>query len=148
MKELRITPMGIEDLKNIQEIERLCFAVPWSKEAFEQELASNRLARYFSARYGDRVVAYAGIWLILDEGHITNIAVHPAYRRRGIAKKLLDEMIEYGLSRGIQSFTLEVRESNYEALKLYQDTGFVKAGVRKGYYSDTNENAIIMWLKP
>jgi len=147
VKGLVIKPMLVEDLEYIYEIERLSFSIPWPMEAFVRELTSNRLAHYLTVRDKDRVAAYGGMWLILDEAHITNLAVHPAYRRKGIGRMLLKGMIEYGISNGIKSFTLEVRESNHAAIKLYEGAGFVKAGTRKGYYSDTNENAIIMWLE-
>ncbi len=140
-------PMLIEDLDQIQEIESLSFTIPWSREAFVQELTANRFAHYITVRDNSRVAAYGGMWLILNEAHITNLAVHPEYRRKGIGKILIRGMIEYGISRKIDSFTLEVRASNHIALKLYEDLGFVKAGIRKGYYSDINEDAIIMWLE-
>ena len=111
------------------------------------ELCDNALARYFTVRDGDRAVAYGGMWLIFNEAHITNLAVHPEYRGKGIGRLLLKGMIDYGLSNGIQSFTLEVRESNKAAIGLYSKLGFKKAGSRKGYYSDTKEDAVIMWLR-
>jgi ribosomal-protein-alanine N-acetyltransferase len=87
------------------------------------------------------------MWVIIDEAHITNLAVHPEYRGKGIGRMLLKGMIDYGIKNGIESFTLEVRESNLIAINLYSQLGFKKAGIRKGYYSDTNENALIMWLR-
>ncbi len=147
MIEFRISPMHMEDLDDIEEIERLSFSIPWPRQAFVQELSQNRLARYFTVRDNNKAIAYGGMWFILDEAHITNLAVHPLHRRKGIGRTLLREMIDYGVSNEIKSFTLEVRESNQGAMKLYKDMGFVKAGIRKGYYSDTKEDAVIMWLE-
>lgn len=147
MNRFRIMPMGLEDLDDIERIEALSFSVPWTRQAYERELCENRLAHYFTIKDGDRAVAYGGMWLILDEAHITNIAVHPQYRRMGIGKKLLQGMIDYGIFNGMKSFTLEVNENNHGAIELYSGMGFKRVGIRKGYYSDTDENAIIMWLE-
>lgn len=146
MKHLDVSPMRMEDLDDIETIENLSFQTPWPRQAFVQELCDNNFARYFTVRDNGRAVAYGGMWLILDEAHITNIAVHPRYRGKGIGKALLKGMIDYGISKGIKSFTLEVRESNYVAISLYNRLGFKRAGTRKEYYSDTREDAIIMWL--
>ncbi len=147
MNNPAISPMRIEDLDDIETIENLSFQAPWPRQAFVRELCENTLARYFTVRDNGRAVAYGGMWLILDEAHITNIAVHPRYRGEGIGKALLKGMIDFGISKGIKSFTLEVRESNHVAIALYSRLGFKRAGTRKGYYSDTREDAIIMWLR-
>jgi len=97
------------------------------------------------AEVGGLVVGYSGMWVILDEGHITNVAVHPEHRGKQIAESLLLELIKAGVVRGVRRVTLEVRPSNRAALNLYNRLGFVSAGRRKGYYSDTGEDAIIMW---
>lgn len=147
MKGLRLMPLTLEDLDDIEQIEQLSFSTPWPRQAFIKELSENRLARYFTIKDGARAVAYGGMWLIMDEAHITNFAVHPGYRGKGIGKMLLRGMIDYGTSNGIGSFTLEVNENNHAAIGLYSGMGFEKAGIRKGYYWDTGENAIIMWLR-
>ena len=147
MNNPAISPMRMEDLDDIETIENLSFRIPWPRQAFVRELCENTLARYFTVRDNGRAVAYGGMWLILDEAHITNIAVHPRYRGKGIGKALLKGMIDYGISKGIKSFTLEVRESNHAAIALYSRLGFKRAGTRKGYYPDTREDAIIMWLR-
>lgn len=147
MNNPAISPMRMEDLDDIETIENLSFRIPWPRQAFVRELCENTLARYFTVRDNGRAVAYGGMWLILDEAHITNIAVHPRHRGKGIGKALLKGMIDYGISKGIKSFTLEVRESNHAAIALYSRLGFRRAGTRKGYYPDTREDAIIMWLR-
>ena len=90
-------------------------------------------------------MGYAGMWIILDEGHITNIAVDPTYRRQGIGQGLLDELTKLAVERGAIAMTLEVRVSNAEAQSLYTKLGFVPRGIRKGYYQDNKEDALIMW---
>ncbi|MBA1333988.1 MAG: Ribosomal-protein-S18p-alanine acetyltransferase [Firmicutes bacterium] len=142
-----VSLMSMEDLEGVVEIEKASFAIPWSWQAFVQELKNNRFAHYLTAKLGDEVIAYGGMWFVLDEAHITNIAVHPGYRSKGIGSLLLEEMIRYAVDKGIESFTLEVRASNYTALRLYKKKGFLEAGVRKGYYSDNNEDAVIMWKR-
>lgn len=147
MDRVIVSQMSMEDLEGVLEIEKASFAIPWSRQAFVQELMDNRFAHYLTARLGNEVIAYGGMWFILDEAHITNIAVHPGHRAKGIGSLLLDEMIRYAISKGIESLTLEVRASNHSALRLYRKKGFSEAGVRKGYYSDNNEDAIIMWKR-
>jgi ribosomal-protein-alanine N-acetyltransferase len=127
------------------EVEIKSFEIPWSKESFENELKNN-LALYLVAKVEEKAVGYIGVWKIFDEGHITNVAVHPDFRGNGIGKALISELLYLCKKDGILSFTLEVRESNIGAQKLYKSFGFVEAGKRKAYYSDNNEDAIIMWL--
>lgn len=119
----------------------------WSKEAFYSEL-SNKLAKYYVARnlQGD-IVGFAGSWSIIDEAHITTIAVDSNYRRQHIGEVLLRAIIENCYAEKIKYLTLEVRESNLPAIKLYEKYGFQSFGVRKGYYQDNNENALIMWTE-
>jgi len=128
-------------------IETLSFSVPWSRDAFIEELSRNTLARYLSAKIDERVVGYAGMWKVLDEAHITNIAVHPEFRRNNIGYLLLESLIQLARRECVQSMTLEVRKNNIIAQGLYKKYGFKEVGVRKGYYSDNDEDAIIMWKK-
>lgn len=147
MNAITISFMEMKDLEGIIEIEQKSFPTPWPREAFIKELNNSKFAHYFVAKSEDAVVAYGGMWFILDEAHITNIAVHPYYRRKGTGTLLLKEMIRYGILNGIRNFTLEVRVTNQKAIELYMKEGFVESGIRKGYYSDTREDALIMWLK-
>lgn len=144
-KEIKIVNTNINHLDDIIEIEKLSFSIPWSRNAFLEELQNNRFAVYISAMANEKVVGYAGMWKIIDEGHITNIAVHPEYRRMGIGKKLLEELINISKKSGITRITLEVRKSNTVAQSLYIKYGFKPAGIRKEYYADNGEDAIIMW---
>ena len=136
--------MRVRDLPEILRIERLSFPTPWTKGAFLSELLENDRAYYLVARVGERAVGYVGVWIIVDEGHITNIAVHPDFRGRGIGRQLLRSIMELGRKKGARRFTLEVRKSNLVAQNLYRSLGFVEIGVRRGYYLDNNEDAIIM----
>jgi ribosomal-protein-alanine N-acetyltransferase len=110
------------------------------------ELTENIYAHYVVVKQEGKVVAYSGMWVIVDEAHITNIAVHPHYRRRGIGEMLMKEMLERAKSHGALRMTLEVRVSNKTAQDLYIRLGFIATGIRRGYYSDTGEDATVMWL--
>ncbi|SHH36202.1 ribosomal protein S18-alanine N-acetyltransferase [Tepidibacter thalassicus] len=132
------------DIDKIVELEKLCFVTPWTKGAFEQEL-KNKLARYIVIEKDNTIVAYGGIWLIVDEGHITNIAVHPDYRGIGLGNKIVNALIDECIKNDVTSMTLEVRKSNITAQNLYKKHGFEIAGIRPDYYKDTHEDALIMW---
>ena len=140
-----IEDMRLEDISAVQEVERASFPVPWPANAFRHELSQNRNAHYVVAREGERVVAYAGLWLSLDEAHITTFAVLPEYRRRRIGERMLIDLFDRAQRLGGEWLTLEVRASNLPAQRLYEKYGFRPAGVRRRYYSDNNEDAIIMW---
>lgn len=135
------------DIKPMAEMDILCFSAPWSEESFEKEIMENRMAFYIIAEIDDRMVGYAGLWCIVDEGHITNVAVHPDFRRKGIGEAMLSVMLDHTVKNGILSHTLEVRASNAPAISLYSKFGFEPAGIRKNYYEDNGEDAIIMWRK-
>lgn len=139
-----VEPMRIEDVAAVHEIERLSFRTPWPAYAFEQELKGNRLARYVVARAGDRVVGFAGIWMMVDEAHITTFSVHPDWRRQQIGRQLLLNLAEVSAAIGARRMTLEVRASNLAAQGLYRAFGFEVAGRRPGYYTDDGEDALIM----
>jgi len=145
MNDLIIREMKEQDIDEIIEIERLSFSTPWSREAFVIEMTTNKLAKYIVAEKNGKLIGYAGLWFIIDEGHITNIAVKPEYRGQGVGASLVKELIDISEERGIPSLTLEVRKSNIVAKSLYQKYGFENCGIRPGYYSDTKEDAIIMW---
>ncbi len=135
------------DIKPMAEMDLLCFAAPWSEESFAKEIRENRLALYIVAEIGERMVGYAGLWCIADEGHITNVAVHPGFRRRGIGEALVTVLLDHTEKNGVLNHTLEVRASNDAAISLYSKFGFQPAGLRKKYYEDNGEDAIIMWRK-
>lgn len=141
---LSVAPMVPEDIPAVHAIESASFPTPWPPYAFRQEIETNRMARYLVVRGGERVVAYAGIWLMVDEAHVTTFAVLPAYRRRGIGGLLLSELLDLSAELGASVVTLEVRLSNASARRLYQLFGFRPVGVRPRYYSDDGEDALIM----
>lgn len=143
---VEIEPMRVRDLDAVLAIERVSFPTPWSRYAYLSELLENDQAHYVVARTSDgKVAGYLGMWMIVDEGHITTIAVHPAYRGRGVGRQLLAAAEIIARAHGGARLTLEVRVSNYIAHGLYQKFGYVDVGIRPGYYRDNNEDAIIMW---
>lgn len=146
--KLRIDSMSISDVAAVHEIERASFPVPWPAYAFRQELETNKLARYLVVRTGSRTVAYGGIWLMVDEAHVTTFAVLPAWRRKGVGAKLLLALMDLSREVGANVVTLEVRLSNIPARTLYQRFGFRPVGVRPRYYSDNGEDALIMTTDP
>ena len=141
---LIIEMMTSKDIDGVFEVEKNCFEHHWSKELFKKELI-NENARYLVAKLGGKIVGYVGIWLILDEGHITNVAVHNDYRGQKIGDKLVQALVNLCKENNINSMTLEVRVSNIVAQNLYKNYGFKLAGIRKEYYSDNKEDAMIMW---
>ena len=145
MTEMTIRQARAEDADAIHEIETLCFPDPWSRESVRQELTSNPDAFYVVAQIGDEVVGYAGLWWILDEGHITNVAVRPGYRNRRIGSQIIETLLDHTGREGIRHYTLEVRASNISARALYEKYGFRVEGIRKGYYRVGHEDALIMW---
>ncbi|MBC2017053.1 ribosomal protein S18-alanine N-acetyltransferase [Listeria seeligeri] len=136
----------IADLKSIMNVEIASFTVPWTEAAFRNEFIINQYAYYILATYNDEVVGYAGIWLVLDEGHVTNIAIHPDYQGNHYGEALLREMIRIAKERGVIRITLEVRVSNDVAQGLYKKLGFQDGAIRKNYYPDTKEDALVMWV--
>lgn len=143
-----VQPMTLADVPAAQEIERLSFSTPWPAYALEQELTGNRLARYLVARAGERVVAFAGVWLMVDDAHITTFGVHPDWRRRRVGQQLLLSVIDLAREIGARRLTLEVRAGNIAAQALYERFGFEVAGRRKAYYTDDGEDALIMTTPP
>jgi ribosomal-protein-alanine N-acetyltransferase len=137
--------MGVEDLDQVIEVEKLSFTNPWSRNSFFLELTTNELATYIVAKVDGRVVGYAGMWLIVGEAHVTNVAVHPGFRKKGIGELLMRSLMTIARESGAKMMTLEVRKSNYIAQNLYTKLGFEPIGIRRGYYTDNNEDAVIMW---
>lgn len=146
MSEITIGLMTAADVDAVHEIETACFKTPWSKESFLHEIEGNQCARYVVVREDGRAIAYAGVWFILDEGHITNIAVHPEKRGMGYGEMVTRAMIQLAADSGMSVMTLEVRRSNEIAQKLYHKLGFIDVGYRKRYYENT-EDALIMFLE-
>lgn len=144
MNNIEIIPFNKNHVNEVLYISNLSFLTPWTIDSIEKEL-DNKLARYVVAIKDNLVVGYGGIWLILDEGHITNIAIHPEYRGLGAGDMIVEALIDLCKLEGIASMTLEVRKSNIVAQSLYKKHGFIVEGVRKNYYADSHEDAVIMW---
>lgn len=135
--------MKWKDLKQVLEIERLCFKEPYSRQIFEQELKIEA-AVLWVVPYRNRILGYIDYWVISDQMELVSIAVHPKFNGRGLGKLLMSHMIRDGKTKGIRSIILDVRKSNRKARSLYRKFGFKRVGLRKRYYSDSQEDAIIM----
>ena len=144
---VRIVPMNADHLDEVAELERICFSVPWSRNMLAEELDNLLSAFLVALDDNDKVVGYAGVQVILDEGYITNVAVRPECRRQGIAAKLLQVFLDFAKANQSAFLTLEVRASNYDAIALYGSRGFRSVGRRKNYYEHPKEDAIIMTLE-
>ncbi|CEG25378.1 ribosomal protein S18-alanine N-acetyltransferase [Bacillus sp. B-jedd] len=139
--------MREEDIDQILIVEHESFTLPWSREAFYNELNHNQYAVYVVLEDAGRIIGYGGVWVVLDEAHITNIAILPEYRGQKLGEALLKKVIEISKAKGAETTTLEVRVSNTAARSLYKKLGFQEGGIRKKYYTDNQEDGIVMWVK-
>ena len=149
---MTVREMKASDVEAVVRNEALCFSMPWSENAFReiaaaQETDGGRTVLYLVAELDGRVVGHCGVRNLLGEGEITNVAVHPDCRNRGIAGAMLAELLHRGSLMGIEAFTLEVRAGNGSAIRLYEKAGFVTEGIRKGFYDEPKEDALIMWKR-
>jgi len=144
---MRIRRLTVEDLDAVVAIERAVSRIPWSRRAFEEELAEGDRRAWLLAEEDGAVLGYAGALIVLDEAHVVNVAVVPARWGEGIATRLLLELLGMLRARGVRDCTLEVRIGNERAAALYRRLGFAPVGLRRAYYPDTGEDAIIMWLR-
>ncbi|MDD3393856.1 MAG: ribosomal-protein-alanine N-acetyltransferase [Clostridia bacterium] len=142
---IKIVPMKEEHIDGVLAVEEAAFSIPWTRQDFEREVKENAMAIYFVALDGEKVVGYAGMWHVITEGHITNVAVLYEYRRQGIGKLFMENLEKAALEKEMIGITLEVRINNEPAQRLYHKYGFRAEGIRKNYYSDTHEDAVIMW---
>ncbi|WP_026574002.1 ribosomal protein S18-alanine N-acetyltransferase [Bacillus sp. UNC438CL73TsuS30] len=138
--------MREEDIDQILEVEHASFTTPWSREAFYNELNNNKFAVYIVLEEEDKIIGYCGAWIVIDEAHITNIAILPGYRGKKLGEALLEKMMSVAREMGAKSMTLEVRVTNQIAQSLYRKFGFQNGGIRKNYYSDNQEDALVMWV--
>ena len=136
--------MTIEDVPQVHAIELATFPTPWSEQSFIDEMTKNVCARYMVAEENGRILAFAGAWLIFDEGHITNIAVDEAVRGRRIGAGVTKALMQYAANLGVDYMMLEVRRSNLVAQSMYKKLGFIELGYRKRYYEDNGEDALLM----
>ena len=146
MAEPMIRVIREEDVAQIHEIEKLCFAMPWSEESILHDIRENAVARWLVLDDGaGNVLAYAGMWFVLDEAHVCNVAVHPDCRRKGYGLKIMEALMKLAMDNSMSMMTLEVRRSNLAAQNLYHACGFLDVGYRKRYYEDNKEDALIMY---
>ena len=142
---IKYMKMTSQHLDAVYEIECESFSVPWTKASFRHELEENKMAYYFAALENDMVVGYAGMWHVINEGHITNIAVKKTHRGKGIGDGLMNELVKLAEELEMIGITLEVRTGNTSAQELYKKHEFIEEGIRKEYYQDTGEDALVMW---
>lgn len=147
MDDIIVRHMKLEDIDQICEIEQQAFTTPWTKDAFYNEMVNNLFAFYIVLEAGGLIVGYAGMWTVVDEAHVTNIAIREGYRGKGLGDRLLTEMKSAARALGMMRMTLEVRVSNEVAQSLYAKHDFKSVGIRKRYYTDNHEDAMIMWVE-
>lgn len=140
-----IIPMTVEHIDGVLAVEEATFSIPWTRKDFEREMTENNLAIYYVAVADGKIVGYAGMWHVITEGHITNVAVLEDYRKQGIGDALMNQLEQVALEKEMIGITLEVRINNTPAQRLYHKHGYRAEGLRKNYYPDTHEDAVIMW---
>jgi [ribosomal protein S18]-alanine N-acetyltransferase len=146
VSELIVEPMQLEDVPEVMAVDRLCFPTPWSEISYRSEIGNNA-AYYLVARLEGRLIGFGGAWLVMDEAHVTTLGVDPAFRGRKIGERVLAAILAEARRRGVRRASLEVRESNTAAVRLYEKYGFVPVARRRGYYTDNGEDAIVMWIE-
>jgi [ribosomal protein S18]-alanine N-acetyltransferase len=138
--------MTLNDIDDVLKVERASFTVPWSREAFYNELVHNRYAKYIVMVHKGRIIGYGGMWVVIDEAHITNVAILPEFRGKKLGEALMRKLMETAKQLGAVTMTLEVRVSNHVAQSLYRKLGFRNGGIRRQYYPDNLEDALVMWV--
>ncbi|GAA0599370.1 ribosomal protein S18-alanine N-acetyltransferase [Virgibacillus siamensis] len=146
MAELIIREMTPSDTQEVMGVETASYAAPWPEDIFLQEVTSNHYAHYYVVVADGRIVGYAGMWLVIDDAQITNIAIDPEFRGRKFGQQLFYYTMEQAVLMGAKRLSLEVRESNIAAQRMYRKFGLVPGGIRKNYYTDNQEDAIVMWV--
>ena len=138
--------MREEDIEQVLVVEQASFTVPWSREAFYNELHNNKFAVYMVLEEDNKIIGYCGTWIVIDEAHVTNVAILPEFRGRKLGETMLRKLMSVSREMGAKSMTLEVRVTNHVAQSLYRKLGFQNGGIRKNYYSDNQEDALVMWV--
>lgn len=146
MTNLKIRPMELKDIPHVLEVEKATFSVPWTTDIFNHELTDNQHAYYYVVELDERIIGYSGMWIVIDEAQITNIAILPEFRGKKIGESLFFHMMQTALRLGTVQLSLEVRVSNIIAQKLYRKFGLTPGGIRKNYYTDNQEDALVMWV--
>ncbi|MBU3112973.1 ribosomal protein S18-alanine N-acetyltransferase [Clostridium lacusfryxellense] len=144
INDFKIYPMDASSIKSILNISELSFPISWSYESLQSEL-DNKFAKYVVLKSGNSIIGYGGMWIIIDEAHVTNVAVHPDVRGQGAGDMIVEALFRICRKHKVCGITLEVRSSNFIALNLYQKYGFQQEGLRRNYYEDNGEDAVIMW---
>jgi ribosomal-protein-alanine N-acetyltransferase len=138
--------MEVKDVPAVHNVEKACFPVPWTTDILYHEVTENRHAYYFVVDLEGEIIGYAGMWVVIDEAQITNIAILPQFRGKKIGEKLFSHMILSAIRLGAEQLSLEVRVSNTVAQKMYRKFGLIPGGIRKNYYVDNQEDAMVMWV--
>lgn len=146
MAELVIRQMELTDIDQVVDVEKAAFDTPWSEDIFYQEVVDNQFAHYFVAEIDEVIIGYAGLWVVVDDAQITNIAITPSYRGHKLGEKLFGFTMQQAVRLGSNRLSLEVRVSNIIAQRMYRKFGLVPGGLRKSYYTDNQEDAIVMWV--
>lgn len=146
MAEFKIRKMLADDVDAVHELDKKCFTAPWTRAIFEKEVTTNNFAHYFVVEHNGEIIGYLGMWIVLDDAQITNIAILPTYRGKGIGENVFGYGLQYAIETGARRLSLEVRVTNFVAQGLYSKFGLKKGGVRKGYYPDNDEDAYVMWV--
>ncbi|MFB1052213.1 ribosomal protein S18-alanine N-acetyltransferase [Paraliobacillus sp. JSM ZJ581] len=146
MREVVIRQMTMDDIEQVKIIEEACFSVPWTEDIYQKELTENAYAAYYVIEKDRQIIGFCGLWIVIDEAQITNIAILPNYRGFGYGSYLFQYIINQAMLAGAVRLSLEVRVSNLVAQKLYRKFGLKPAGIRKNYYTDNNEDAMVMWV--
>ncbi|GAB2552754.1 ribosomal protein S18-alanine N-acetyltransferase [Gracilibacillus alcaliphilus] len=138
--------MTLADIEAVKQIDQRSFPVPWPEHVYYEELNNNQYAQYFVVTANQKVIGFCGTWMVLDEAQITNIAIDPDYRNHGYGQALFQYVITEAVARGIERLSLEVRVSNLKAQRIYKKFGLQPGGIRKNYYSDNQEDALVLWV--
>jgi len=146
MDNVVIREMELADVDQVVEVEKASFATTWTIDVFYQEIADNEYAHYYVMEADGKIIGYVGTWVVFEDAQITNIAIKPEYRGKKLGQKLFQFTIQQVIKLGATRLSLEVRETNIIAQRLYRKFGLVPAGIRKNYYTDDNEDAIVMWV--
>ncbi|RKQ28325.1 ribosomal protein S18-alanine N-acetyltransferase [Oceanobacillus halophilus] len=146
MAEIVIRDMELKDVNQVMEVEKASFTTPWTTDVFYQEIVDNAHAHYYVLEVNEKIVGYVGMWIVIDDAQITNIAIMPDYRGCKLGEKLFGFVMQMLTNIGVKRLSLEVRVSNIVAQKLYRKFGLVPGGIRKNYYTDSGEDAMVMWV--
>jgi ribosomal-protein-alanine N-acetyltransferase len=146
MNELTIRAMEIGDVDQVIEVDKASFSTSWTPDIFYQEISENKYAHYYIVEIAGHIIGYAGAWIVYEDAQITNIAIKPEYRGKKIGQKLFQFMLQLAKVAGAERLSLEVRATNVIAQRMYRKFGLVPGGIRKNYYTDNNEDAIVMWV--